>query len=157
MGIKSNVEEKFTIKTNKIFIGDICYALDDEIYDNVWCDELGCKDGLIKVENKVVAAVGGTAHGDGLYYSADEREFPVDAGVIGIVDLNYSNTKNLSRLERLGVIVDIPNGECTVKFSAYNGVFDIEIFEEDADYNREEIFKIHINTYEDADEDEDDW
>lgn len=151
---KSYVNKKFTLKTDSIYIGDICYALDDEVYDKIWGDKLGFADGLIKVDGEVAAVTAGTAYGDGLYFSDDAREFPVDAGNIGIVNLNYSNGTSREKLERLGAVIDIPNGECTVKFYAENGIFDISVFEEDEDYNVEHIFRTHINTEENEEEED---
>jgi len=63
----------FTAPPGKYYLGDICYVLDDLVNnktDNEWF------------------MVDGTAYGDGCYYSNDNREFGVDAGVIGIVPLS---------------------------------------------------------------------
>ena len=73
-----------TFKPGTYFIGDICYCLNDDEYDNIWGKKYEYKDGSYGF-----FAVGGTAYGDGEYYGG-EWAFPVDAGVIGVVDMAHS-------------------------------------------------------------------
>lgn len=85
----------WTIRTDKrtvvmppgeYYIGDLCYALDDAIYDNVFGNQGGYADGLYKKNNSTDAFfVAATAFGDGCYYGCDENPFYVDAGIIGIM------------------------------------------------------------------------
>ena len=77
-----------------VFIGDICYALDDEIYHEKWGKGLNWEDGEIRTHGNgncgpVCAVVGSTAYGDGCYKGSDGIEYGVDAGVIGVVNLAY--------------------------------------------------------------------
>jgi hypothetical protein len=75
----------FTAPPGKYYIGDICYALGDKVYDRVF----GAKEydsGLYtQKDTGNFFLVDGTAHGDGLYMDSDGKEYGVDAGVIGIV------------------------------------------------------------------------
>jgi len=66
------------------FIGDICYALNEKIYDDIWGKKHGYRDGCFEVE-KSSFVVARTAYGDGCYKGSDGVEYGVDAGVIGIV------------------------------------------------------------------------
>lgn len=79
---------KGVIRSEKgFYVGDICYVLADNVYDDVW-GKNGYEDGEFTVpETGLKFAVAGTAWGDGYYQGSDGREYPVDAGVIGIVPL----------------------------------------------------------------------
>lgn len=79
---------KVSIKSNKgFYVGDICYVLSDEIYDGIW-GEAGYENGkFADPKTGLEFAVAGTAWGDGFYQGSDGTEYPVDAGVIGIVPL----------------------------------------------------------------------
>jgi len=66
------------------FIGDICYALDENIYDYIWGKKYEYENGEFKV-GKSKFVVASTAYGDGCYEGTDGCEYGVDAGVIGIV------------------------------------------------------------------------
>ena len=70
------------------YIGDICYVLDDRLYYGVWGDQNEFADGTFRdPDTGLEVAVAGTAYGDGCYLGSDGAEFPVDAGVIGLVPL----------------------------------------------------------------------
>jgi hypothetical protein len=77
------VATKRDIPPGKYYVGDICYALDDKVYDRVFGGEdyesgcYTCEDGFFMVAN--------TAYGDGSYKGTNGKEYAVDAGVIGIV------------------------------------------------------------------------
>jgi hypothetical protein len=79
---------RFTAPAGEYYIGDLCYVLSDEIYDKVFGGE-GYEPGLYtqKGTNNFFL-VDGTAYGDGMYFSSDQREFGVDAGIIGITPVN---------------------------------------------------------------------
>ena len=79
---------KATIKSKKgFYVGDICYVLADNVYDGVW-GKNGYEDGeFIVPKTGLKFAVAGTAWGDGYYQGSNGKEYPVDAGVIGIVPL----------------------------------------------------------------------
>lgn len=65
------------------FIGDICYALRDNIYNEVWGNQNKWQAGVYQAEGHKFA-VANTAWGDGSYPASDGTEFWVDAGVIGV-------------------------------------------------------------------------
>ena len=72
------------IKSNRFYIGDICYVLNEDLYQNIWGDKYGFKDGIIDFGiNQVL--VHGTAYGDGCYCDNEGNMYGVDAGVIGVV------------------------------------------------------------------------
>ena len=148
-GKEVNLQVKWN--THKVFVGDICYALDRDIYHSVWGDTMDYKDGAIKN----CAVVAGTEYGDGSY-EGNETSYSVDAGIIGVTDIeHYMDLKHsVEDLPQLGAVVEIPSGQCEVCFDAdTDGTFYITI--NDIDTGRT-VFKDTICTGDDK-EDWDDW
>ena len=88
----SNKTFSVTSKLNKFFIGDICYILRKDVYDEVWGDQHNYQDGCFEVDSvysktgePAKFAVADTMYGDGDYDSTSGASYPVDAGVLGIV------------------------------------------------------------------------
>ena len=107
------------------YIGDICYVLDDRLYYGVWRDQNEFADGTLKdPDTGLEVAVAGTAHGDGCYLGSDGAEFPVDAGVIGLVPLELVSREKEPQGGRLGEIFKMP-GEA--EFIAENGLFTVSL------------------------------
>lgn len=133
-----------------VFIGDICYALDDEIYQEKWGEGLKWADGEIRVHGNgncgpVCAVVGSTAYGDGCYKGSDGIEYAVDAGNIGVTSLAYrrrDEDHSDENLIHLGKLVDIPGGKCFVTLIDESGDFYISI--EDTKHNK--IYSVNIPT-----------
>lgn len=139
-----NKSFKINVK-NGFYIGDLCYALNKKVYDEVWGGN-NYEDGrYTDPETKAEFAMVGTAFGDGEYDSSDGVAFPVDAGIIGIADLaicdgdtslgkvvpNYSGT----------VLIRYENGTITVSWKPDKYYSFIEIYtcdEEDYDEDEEE-------------------
>lgn len=145
-----NVEvEMFDSPTCKLFIGDICYALDGEIYDKVWGHELNYKDSVIKVDKDVAAVVAGTAYGDGEYTDTMGRRFPVDAGVIGVTNLKYGGSPE--SLRRCGTVVEVKSGKAIVEFDSADGYFIIKITDSETS---EVLYDDTIDTRDDMEDDE---
>lgn len=146
----SKVDLNLTVqmKANSVFIGDICYALDKEIYHKKWGDGLNWADGKIQAEGNgdqgpVCAVVGSTAYGDGSFTGSDGIEYGVDAGVIGVTNLTYcADDEDIESLNQLGKVVDIPGGECFVTLIDEEGEFYIII--EDMQHNR--LYSVNIST-----------
>jgi hypothetical protein len=80
--------KKFLAPAGTYYIGDICYFLNEKIYDRIF----GGKDyesGLyIRKSDNAFFMVDNTAWGDGLYNGSDGFEYGVDAGIIGIVSVD---------------------------------------------------------------------
>ena len=143
------VNLQVTWNTHKVFVGDICYALDRDIYRNAWCDAMDCEDGAIGN----YAVVAGTEYGDGCY-EGNETSYGVDAGVIGVTDIeHYMDPKHsVEDLPQLGAVVEIPSGQCEVCFDAdTDGTFYITIND---NITGDTVFKDVICT---GDDDDDDW
>lgn len=75
---------KFTAPPGKYYIGDLCYVLGDQVYDKVYGGQ-GYESGLYThADGKHFFLVDNTAYGDGIYLGSDDKEFTVDAGILGI-------------------------------------------------------------------------
>lgn len=136
-------------KTNKgFYIGDICYVLTEEQYDNMWASH-NYDDGKYTT-NDYDWAVYSTAYGDGIYDGGNYR-FCVDAGAIGILPLELiTDNQKLEEAKSLGLVIE---GELSANFETdSNGCFDVEIYNKD----NKSVKKFDINTG-DIEEDEDEY
>lgn len=124
------------------YVGDICYALNDRIYDEVW-GGAGYEDGIHEVPGTGRSfAVAQTAYGEGTYeddYSS--KKFDVDAGNIGLVPGELVEDYDGGHYF---------HGGGTALFTAEDGVFDITL---------PDGTEIHINTGDSAwdEEEEECW
>ena len=135
--------------THKVFVGDICYALDRKIYRDVWVNDMDCEEGLVGN----YAVVADTEYGDGCY-DGKETAYCVDAGVIGVTDIEHylDSRHSIEDLKELGSVVEIPSGKCEICFDAdVDGTFYITI--NDLGTNKM-VFNDVIYT---GDDDDDDW
>ena len=137
-----NKSFKINVK-NGFYIGDLCYALNKQIYDEVWGGN-NYEDGqYTDPETKAEFAMVGTAYGDGEYESSEEGlAFPVDAGIIGIADLAICDGDT-----SLGKVVPDYSG---IVFIEYNDGTITVSWGKDADHKEIDIY----TGYDDYDEDE---
>ena len=73
-----------TLPPGEYYIGDLCYVLGDDVYDNIF-GGTGYESGIYteKATGRTFL-VNSTAWGDGEYPGSDGKKFAVDAGIIGI-------------------------------------------------------------------------
>lgn len=71
---------------DKYYIGDLCYILPNDAYDDIVCS-FQYDDGCWHKVGKYRFAFGNTAYGDGIYNDNSGNLYPVDAGIIGILCL----------------------------------------------------------------------
>jgi hypothetical protein len=77
-------DRQFLLPAGEYYIGDLCYVLSDDVYDNVF-GGTGYESGLYQEKGTGrTFLVNGTAYGDGEYTGSDGNKFAVDAGIIGI-------------------------------------------------------------------------
>ena len=155
-----NKSFKINVK-NGFYIGDLCYALDKDIYDNIWGGN-NYEDGqYVDPKTKAEFAMVGTAYGDGDYESSEAGvNFPVDAGIIGIADLSICPGKDTDFGMVIPdytsvVFIDYDNGTITVSWGAGSNHKEIEIYtgyEDDYDYEDD-----YEEEYEDNEEEYDDY
>jgi len=135
---KINAKKTYVLPAGTYYIGDICYVLADELYENVFggtgyeCGHYTSDQGQFLVD--------GTYAGDGSYRGSDGFEYAVDAGIIGIVSQTL-----LSKETDGGKIYEFATD---VRVSMQNGIF---IFESD-----EVSLEINTKDYAEDEDDEDD-
>ena len=148
-----NKSFKINVK-NGFYIGDLCYALNKKIYDDVWGGN-NYEDGqYTDPETKAEFAMVGTAYGDGEYESSEEDlAFPVDAGIIGVADLAICDGDlSLGKVvpEYAGIVyIEYNDGTITVSWGDY-GEINIYTSYEEEDYDEDEE-----ESYENSEEE--DW
>lgn len=87
-------ELTYTAPPGTYYIGDLCYALYEIIYDNVFGGH-GYDAGFYS-KGKSFFMVDGTAYGDGDYLGSDNNHYLVDAGIIGICSEDLIDPNNRS-------------------------------------------------------------
>lgn len=81
---------KATLPAGKYYIGDLCYALREDIYDKVYGGQ-GYDAGLYTSSLGSFMMYG--TGGDGVFKGSDGYEYPVDAAHIGIASLACCNSE----------------------------------------------------------------
>jgi hypothetical protein len=90
--IHSNLK-KTTLPPGTYYIGDLCYALDDYLYENVFGPSY--QDGyFVSSKNPNHVFMMGSTGGDGKFRGTDGKNYSVDAGIIGIASEGTLDPKN---------------------------------------------------------------
>ena len=143
MGLKSMETKVFSAKMHveckTLFIGDICYALNEEKYDGIWGKKMGYQDGVIADDEATYAIAVGTAFGDGYYYDEKGYGYGVDAGVLGVTNMDFCR-ENDSTI--YGKLLFLPCTDIYVTVSYDDGDITITVY----DCENCEIFKRTIQT-----------
>lgn len=148
-----NKSFKINVK-NGFYIGDLCYALNEKVYDEVWGGN-NYEDGqYADPETKAEFAMVGTAYGDGEYDSSEAGlSFPVDAGIIGVADLAICDgDTSLGKvvLDYSGIVfIDYDDGTITVSWGDKDNHNEIDIY---TSYDEEEYDEDEEESYEDSEE-----
>ena len=106
----------YTAPPGRYYIGDLCYALHDDIYDRVFGGE--CYERGLYSKGSSFFLVDGTAYGDGQYMGTDGYPYAVDAGIIGICSADLIDSKNTSICGGMIHSFDAP-----VNMTFNNGIF----------------------------------
>lgn len=106
------------ISQQGFYIGDLCYTLSNDLYDEVW-GGAGYADGIYAdPDSGIRFAVAGTAYGDGTYMDQNGRDYPVDAGNISLVAGELAEDKEAGQY--------FP-GAGEAFFTAEGGLFQIQL------------------------------
>ena len=76
------------MRPGKYLVGDLCYVMHPqwtEVCGLMFATDGPVLEGEFNLRNGVRFAVQSTAYGDGTYYDAEGRKYPVDAGIIGCI------------------------------------------------------------------------
>ena len=118
------MEKNYEIEVkNGLYIGDLCYALADEVYYGVWGKSEYKDDAFVDPKTGLMFAMVSTKYGDGSYKdSVSKFYYPVDAGIIGICDLKLATElgqyrdcpgRLLSDIKGL-VVINYKDGKITI-------------------------------------------
>jgi hypothetical protein len=133
-------ETTFVCPKGQYYVGDLCYALDEETYSKVFGGK-NYSDGLYQHENgKEVFMVSGTAVGDGEYRDTLGRSYGVDSGTIGICPIEMAKKGTYG-----GQVVTFDKA---FKVNFYGGLFEFD----PADWSEDGRFSIDTGF---GDDDED--
>jgi hypothetical protein len=138
--IQIAMEVNHTYPAGEYYIGDICYALSDDVYQKQWGDKFKYARGTHVITYKGVTdfvSVNSTTYGDGIYTdTSNGLDFEVDSGTIGIVPISLCNPKNIidGKIKGGHIIQSIT----PVNFKSNKGVFEISF--------NYDIMKIFIDT-----------
>lgn len=136
-----------------LYIGDPCYCLRDEIYDNVGGDKY--ESGIITDKKSIVGCVHHTAEGDGFYMSDSGMEYSVDSGNIGIFDSRYCEEDIDDNLVK--VIELDPNEIYNIQMVYEDGTFTFNIKNDNGSYIFQEVIYTEPEYPDDDSYDEDDY
>jgi len=123
---KIDVDKIYSLPAGTYYIGDICYVLDDIIYDHTFGGH-GYESGMYQSDLGQFL-VSNTYAGDGCYRGSDGFDYAVDAGIIGIVSESLVHTKTT-----FGRMCTFPKA---VTVRMYDGIFEFQ----------SEGFQLEINT-----------
>jgi hypothetical protein len=76
--------KKATFPPGTYYIGDLCYALDEDLYGRVFGQDYDSGHYSQKNNPNHVFMLSDTGIGDGAYRGTDGHEYCVDAGILGI-------------------------------------------------------------------------
>lgn len=148
------IKVSYIYPAGKYYVGDLCYALEDSVYTNVWGGQHKYKMGSYLIESngkQGMFSVNRTLYGDGLYYDENsDMEFMVDAGIIGILPYDLCDPNEIKNgMINGGHIIE---SSTEVEFDSNDGYFVIT-------YNKNEDNNsmIIIETGVDSDEDDDSY
>jgi hypothetical protein len=98
------------MQAGKYYVGDLCYVLDDDEWDQVCARTIQGKsfaDGEFELDDGRKFAIYGTSWGDGGYQDYYGNEYSVDSGSIGCIKLeDIKDLKDKIDIELLGAIVE---------------------------------------------------
>lgn len=168
--VKKAINEKYTqtsgsysatlTNVESLVIGDPCYCLTEDIYDNVWA-ATKYSDGVLESDGEVVGIIQGTQYGDGSYESMTDQRYDVDSGTLGIFDIGYCKPEiELQQDESVQIFPTNENGEIDVELEFSEGlmIFKVnqvtieEIYLSDSNFDEEEDYDDSDDEWEDDDE-----
>jgi hypothetical protein len=116
------VKFKVSSAIGKIFVGDVYFALDPRVYDGVWGDLYGYKDGEWKdPDSGFLFAMKSTVEGDGIFLDSNGKSYEVESGTLGVVPVElWKGEVDEEYLDQVGMVVHAGEIEMVVDL---NGTF----------------------------------
>lgn len=117
----------YTYPAGKYYIGDICYALSEDVYDKQWGDKFNYACGTHEMTSQGVSdvvSVNYTTYGDGVYTDTfNNIDFEVDSGTIGIVPIALCDPNKVYDDKIKGGLVI--KSISPINFKSNDGIFEI--------------------------------
>ena len=98
-----------SMQEGRYYIGDLCYVMSDEEWDEVCSITIKdnkCIEGEFNLKDGRRFALYGTAWGDGLYNDQYGHSYSVDSGTIGCI-LESDIKEKIDDILQLGVLIDM--------------------------------------------------
>lgn len=98
-----------SMTAGRYYIGDLCYVMSDEEWDEVCSITIKdnkCIEGEFNLKDGRRFALYGTAWGDGLYNDQYGHSYAVDSGTIGCI-LESDIKENIDDILQLGALIDM--------------------------------------------------
>jgi hypothetical protein len=116
-------KQKFVAPAGTYYIGDICYFVDDKLYDRIFGGHEYESGLYTRKSDGAFFMLDNTAYGDGCYNGSDGFEYGVDAGIIGIASRNLGpkNDENVygGKLHTFKDPVEIKFGGGVFRFKSH--------------------------------------
>lgn len=109
---KGNISFSGGFLANMVYVGDLCYCLNYDVYQEAI--ELANYEGKFDSTASgmhVEGAFVSTQYGDGEYIGSDSKEYAVDAGIIGIVNITSAAAtegEDFKIFSKLGRVIKLP-------------------------------------------------
>lgn len=109
---RGNISFSGGFLANMVYVGDLCYCLNYDVYQEAI--ELANYEGKFDSTASgmhVEGAFVSTQYGDGDYIGSDGKEYAVDAGIIGIVDITSAAAtegEDFKIFSKLGRVIKLP-------------------------------------------------
>lgn len=117
-----------SIEKKGFYVGDPCFAMKKDIYDDVWGKLYKFQDGCF-CHDGVLVAIHSTKYGGGEYKSSpNEFIFYVDSGSIGIIPLELCDEEKLKKVkeQKYGMIFENTTS-ARLQYDEEQGLFKITI------------------------------
>lgn len=108
---------KVALPPGRYYLSDLCYALPDEMYDEIWGKQFNYNSGVYRRSDGAMFVVDNTADGDGGYRGSDGNTYGVDAGVLAITSEKLTDKPHGGTWQEL---------KTPGTFTAEGGVFTLE-------------------------------
>lgn len=161
--VEYNTGDNSIASDTGFYIGDPCYVLPDDIYDEIWGEEYNFIDGKINVSD-FAFLVHGTAYGDGEYFDNIGTSYGVDSGTLSVIPFELIKKPEIMPSEGdyeygrfvsgTNVTLEYVDGVFTFKVNEKEIVIDTDPAYDDYDYEENYYDEREIEDY-NNEEDED--
>jgi hypothetical protein len=108
-----------TLQKGKYYLGDPCFALNEDMHHDVWGTIYDYQSGKFDLtENNDFIIVHSTHYGDGQYFDTKKRKYNIESGTIGLIPFHLIDNIELAK----------KNGRIFEFFDDISFIYDAGIF-----------------------------